>query len=258
LGCEIPRPDYLSDKSMMPSRFRRFCSFPVFATAVAVAVVVFPTGCSSVFVPKHKVLVDAISAPGVIKPSGKSYRLVAKRSMVTQASVPVVKACVDAALGTVGMFEPPANAAPDYFIEVSFGRESAPRADASSRETFLQMSARTNPGGSVDRATGPEIWDVKVAVLGVAGSIETAMPLLSAVAANYVANDTRLESKVEVPQNSPMVEAIRTAAIRILEGKNTPQTASAAPVGGTATPTGTPAVATPTTPPPQPAPGPGT
>jgi hypothetical protein len=208
---------------------RRFCSVSLSAATIAVACLLLPAGCNSVFVPKHKVLVDAISAPGVLKPTGKSYRLVAKRSMVTQASVPVVKACVDAALASVGMFEPPANVAPDYFIEISFGRESAPRADAASRETFLEMSARTNPDASVDRATGPEIWDVKVAVLGVSGAVETAMPLLASVAANYVANDTRVEAKVDVPQNSPMVEAIRTAAIKSLEARPATQTASAAP-----------------------------
>src|SRR4051812_16882335 len=111
------------DKSMKPFCFRRFCSIPA-VLSVAVAMLVLPTGCNSIFVPKHKVLVDAIAAPGVLKPSGKSYRLVAKRSMVTQASVPVVKACVDAALNSIGMFEPPQTTAPDYFIEVSFGRES--------------------------------------------------------------------------------------------------------------------------------------
>jgi hypothetical protein len=194
---------------------------------VAVAAVALLAGCNgSLFVPKHKVLVDAISAPGMIKPTGKSYRLVAKRSMVTQASVPVVKACVDAALTSVGMFEPPANAAPDLFIEVSFGRESAPRADAASRETYLQMSARTNPDLSSERPTGPEVWDVKVAVLGVSGSIETAMPLLASVAANYLASDTRLEAKVEIAQNDAGVEAVRNAAIKLLEGKNPPPVAA--------------------------------
>jgi hypothetical protein len=149
--------------------------------------------------------------------------------MVTQASVPVVKACVDASLNSIGMFEPPANVAPELFIEVSFGRESAPRADAAARETYLEMSARTNPDNAVDKASGPEIWDVKVAVLGVAGPIESAMPLLASVAASYAATDTRIEAKVEIPQNSPAVEAIRTAAIKLLENKGNPQTASAAP-----------------------------
>jgi hypothetical protein len=231
---------------MKLSRLCRFGSVPALVALIAAGFL--PAGCNSIFVPKHKVLVDAISAPGVIKPTGKSYRLVAKRSMVQQASVPVVKACVDAALNGAGMFEPPANVAPDYFIEVSFGRESAPRADAAARETFLEMSARTNPEGSNEKATGPEIWDVKVAVLGVVGAIETAMPLLAAVAANYVANDTRLEAKVEVPQNSPMVEAVRAQAIKILEGKNMPQTASAAPAGTAGAPVGTPANPTPAPP----------
>jgi hypothetical protein len=240
---------------MKPSRFRRFCSFST--SLIAVTAVGLMGGCnSSLFVPKHKVLVDAITAPGMVKPTGKSYRLVAKRSMVTQASVPVVKACVDAALTGVGMFEPPATVAPELFIEVSFGRESAPRADAASRETFLQMSARTNPDLSTERPTGPEVWDVKVAVLGVAGSIETAMPLLASVAANYLASDTRLEAKVEVPQNSPMVEAVRSAAIKLLEGKSPAQTASAAPASttGAVTPANSP-VATPATPAPTAAPG---
>src|SRR3989440_9026101 len=85
-------------------------------------------GCGSLFVAKHKVLVDSISAPGMTKPAGKSYRLVAKRSIVsaTPVQIPVVKACVDAALAGQGMFEPPASAAPGYFIEVGYGPDKAP------------------------------------------------------------------------------------------------------------------------------------
>ena len=57
-------------------------------------------GCKNIFIPKHKVLVDAITAPGVGKPTGLSYRLVARRSTVgnVPVQVPVVKACLDAAL----------------------------------------------------------------------------------------------------------------------------------------------------------------
>ena len=67
------------------------------------------------------------------------------------------------------------------------------------------------------------------AVLGVAGSIETAMPLLSSVAVNYLASDTRLETTVEIPDNSPMVEAVRTGALKQVTGRSAP-VASAAPV----------------------------
>lgn len=186
-------------------------------------------GCNNVFKPKHKLLVDSITAPGAEKPSGRSYRLIAKKSVVaqTQMQIPVVKACVDAALVGVGMYEPPANAAPDLFIEVGFGVETAGRTDPASRETYVQLSARENPGRSVDRPTGAEVWDVRVAVLGIAGRVETAMPLLCAVASGYIASDTRMETKVEVPQDDPRIAAVRQAAIKILEG-NAPKKAPAA------------------------------
>jgi hypothetical protein len=180
--------------------------------------------CSNLFVTKHKVLVDAIAAPGVEKPSGKSYRLLAKKAVVNQAQgqVSVVKACVDAALAAQGMFEPPANVAPDVFIEVGYGTDTSGRLDPASRETYLQLSARENATGAVDRGTGPELWDVRVAVLGIAGRIESAMPLLCAVAANYLATDTHIETKVDIPQNSPMIAAVRENAIKSLEAKAAP------------------------------------
>jgi hypothetical protein len=230
---------------MKPSCFRRICSRPGFRISAAIAAILLLPGCANLFVAKHKVLVDSISAPGAVKPAGKSYRLVAKRSVVsaTPVQIPVVKACVDAALAGQGMFEPPASTPPDYFIEVSYGRDSAPRADPAARETFLELSARTNPEMSPDKSTGPEEWDVKVSVLGLAGPIESAMPLLSAVAANYLASNTRIEMKVDVPQNSPMVESVRTTAIKTLEEKG-----QMAPAGPPKTPAGPAAV-------PAPAPG---
>lgn len=237
---------------MNPSPFRRFHAAS--ATVVLLLAVCVAGGCKNPFIPRHKVLVDAISAPGAEKPAGSSYRLIAKRSMVSQTpvQVPVVKACVDAALDGQGMFEAQPNAAPDIFIEVSYGRDNSPRADPSARETFLQLSARSNPDRSLDRPTGPELWDVKAAILGAAGTVENAMPLLSAVVANHIASNTRVESVVEVPQNSPMVEAVRSAAIKALEVRNqgdrgaagrgttrgaaTPSSAASSPAAGAAAP----------------------
>ncbi|WP_414660719.1 hypothetical protein [Horticoccus sp. 23ND18S-11] len=189
--------------------------------AWAAGALVCTAGCNNIFVAKHKVLVDAITAPGLEKPTGKSYRLLAKKSVVsqTQVQIPVVKACVDAALVGLGMYEPPANVAPDLFIEVGYGTDSTGRVDPSTRETFLQLSARQNPEKSLDKGTGPEVWDVRVAVLGIAGRIEAAMPLLCAVAANYIATDTHMETKVDIPQNSPMVASVRESAIKALEAK---------------------------------------
>jgi hypothetical protein len=190
-------------------------------------------GCANFFVVKHKVMVDAISAPGAAKPSGQSYRLVAKRSVVSQVPVqlPVVAACVHAALSGQGMFEAPPNVPPDLFIEVGIGMDTTPRIDASARETYLQFSARTNPDRSLDRGIGPEVWDVRVAVFGISGRIESAMPLLAAVAATHVATDTHLETKVEVPANSPMISSVRETAIKVLDGAKTPA------AGGSGTPT---------------------
>lgn len=178
-------------------------------------------GCQQVFRPKHRVIVDAIAAPGVTKPGGKSYKLVAKRSVVSNmpVQVPVLKACVDAALGGQGMYEAPPNVPPEIVIEVTYGRDNSPRALAAVRETYLQLSARSNPQRSLDKATGPELWDVRTAVLGVSGAIETALPLLSAVAAEHMATNTLVETRIEVPQDSPMIENVRLAAIRALESQ---------------------------------------
>lgn len=197
------------------------------------AVVLGLAGCENPFVPKHKVLVDAISAPGASKPTGKSYRLIAKKSVVSQAQVQVqvVKACVDAALVSLGLFEAPANAAPEMFIEVGYGTETSGRLDPAARETFVQLSARDNPDQVLDRGigtgAGAELWDVRVAVLGLAGRIESAMPLLCAVAANYIGTDTRMETKIEIPQNSPMVSSVRETAIKSLESRATASASSA-------------------------------
>lgn len=197
-------------------------SFPLIpALALAGGLMVFGTGCGNIFIPKHKVLVDAICVPGLEKQSGKSYRLVARRSMVNQAQVqvPVIKACVDAALASAGLFEAPANAPSDLFIEVVCGQDTTPRVDPAARETYIQLSARTNPTRSLERSSGEELWDVRVAVLGISGRMESALPLLCSVAASYIGTNTRMEAKTEIPQNSPAVAAIRETAIRTLEGK---------------------------------------
>jgi hypothetical protein len=217
-SCEFPRAAY----TKLGQRMKPISCLSRLAGCAALAVTVgLAPGCGSIFVAKHKVLVDAIAAPGVAKPAGQSYRLVAKKAMVTTTTmqVPVVKACIDAALVTVGMFDAPPNVAPDMFIEVNYGTDSGPRADPAQRETFLQLSARANPDGNLDRSTGAELWDVRVGVMGVSGRPETAMPLLASVAANYIATDTKAEAKVEIPQNAPSIAAVRETAIKALEAK---------------------------------------
>lgn len=217
-----------ASKRMKPPRFFSRISLVVAAAAGTW----LSTGCGNIFVARHKVLVDAISAPEAVKPAGQSYRLVAKTAVVKNApmQVSVVKACIDAALTSAGMFEAPPNVAPDVFIEVSYGTDSGPRVDPSARETFLQLSGRANSDRELERTKGPEVWDVRVGVMGVAGRPESALPLLASVAVKHIGTDTKAETKVEIPQNEPTIAAVRETAIKALEARAAPPVdASAAP-----------------------------
>lgn len=200
------------------------------AAALGGFVLLLGAGCKDIFIPKHKVLVDAISSPGAPKLSGQSYRLVARKSVVTnqQVQLPVIAACLNAALVAVGMYEAPANVPSDIFIEVSYGMESGGRVDPSTRESFLQLSARANRAHTIDTSREEELWDVRVAVVGVSGRLESAMPLLCQVASTYAGTDTHVETKIEVPQNSPAVTGVRESALKILQSKAAPAPAGAA------------------------------
>lgn len=190
---------------------------------LSAAAVLLLAGCKNMFVPRQKVLVDAISAPDAAKPSGSSYRLVAKKSVVTgqQADLGVIAACLNAALINIGMFEAPPGVPSDLFIEIAYGMDTTGRVDPSTRESFLELSARGNHGRSLDSTRDEELWNVRVAIAGIAGRLEGAMPLLCSVAVSYAATDTRAETTVQILENSPTVAAVRASAIKILETKAT-------------------------------------
>ena len=69
---------------------------------------------------------------------------------------------------------------------------------------------------------------MRVAVLGVSGRMETAMPLLAVVASDHIGRDTKLETRIEVPQNSEAIGSVRAGAIRTLEGGPAPRTPAGA------------------------------
>ena len=222
----VTRPELRNPRNGLSTsgdnRMNHFCRIPCLpAVALSVVALLFNAGCGNLFIPKQKVLVDAISAPGAVKPSGQSYRLVARKSVVTgqTAQLPVIAACLNAALTTVGMFEAPSNAPSDLFIEVTYGMDTTGRVDPSTRESFLQLSARANRAHSMETSHEEELWDVRVAVAGVAGRLESAMPLLCQVASTYAGTDTRFEATIQVPQNSPAVMGVREAALKILDAK---------------------------------------
>ena len=126
------------------------------------------------------------------------------------------------------MYEAPANVPSDIFIEVSYGMESGGRVDPSTRESFLQLSARANRSRKLESSREEELWDIRVAVLGVSGRLESAMPLLCQVASAYAGTDTHMEAKIEVPQNSPAVNGVRESALKILQSKAVPPAPGAA------------------------------
>jgi hypothetical protein len=117
------------------------------------------------------------------------------------------------------MFEAPEKVAPDFFIEVTYGMDTASRVDPMSRESFLQLSARANPDRLIDRARGPEVWDVRTSIQGLTGRFESAMPLLATMASTYAGTDTHVEVPVDVPQNSPVVASVRETAVKELDAK---------------------------------------
>ena len=203
-------------------QLRRF--FPANGWWLAASAALWLGGCQNLFIAKQTVIVDSISTPGGAKLSGQSYRLVARKSVVSvqTAQLPVIAACVNSALTMTGMYEAPPNVPSDLFIEVTYGMDTSSRVDPSTRESFLQLSARSNHAHSLEPSREQEQWDIRVAIAGVAGRLETAMPLLSQVAATYAGTDTHVETTVQVPANSPAVKEVRDHAIKILETKNDP------------------------------------
>lgn len=201
---------------------------------LAVAIV----GCATLS-PKHRILVDAIASPGAAKPSGQSFRLtlVERGGAGTRYAMAkhLVEACVVSSLGTVGMFEAPPNSPPDLFITATYGVDGAARSDPHGREAFLQLSGRSNPEKSLTvTKASPEIWDVRAGFMSGTTNPVGAMPMLAATAVNYIASDTKVETRIEVAQNAPNVQQIREAAVKRVEaaGGNVPPAAAAAVEAG--------------------------
>jgi len=212
----------------------------------------FLTSCTTgVLATKQRVFVDAISAsPEVVKEAGVSYRLIAKRSVVSgqPVSVQAIIACVNAALAGKGMYESAPNTPPDLFIEVSYGRNSLPREVPHANEVFLQLVGRKNRARTLEPTDEEEMWDVRVAVPGVTARMESVMPLLAAVASEHVGADTQIEMPVDVLKSSPVVKAVRetaTTALRLQTAEATPPPVPPATTPTTSVPAGETAPAAP-------------
>ncbi|MBL9207555.1 MAG: hypothetical protein JNN01_20910 [Opitutaceae bacterium] len=219
--------------------------------ALGLAVLPWLAGCTGVLATKQRVFVDAITAPPEPpKEGGTSYRLLAKKSVVSgqPVHVPAVIACVNAALAGKGLYEAPANTPADLFIEVSYGRNMLPREVPHANEAYLQLTARKNIARSLEPTTVEEVWDVKVAVPGVTGRMEVALPLLAAVASEHIGADTQYEVPVDVLKKSPVVESVLLNAQKAIRAQEVRRTTKAPEPASAASPE-TPAPPSPSPPP---------
>jgi hypothetical protein len=205
----MPRPDSSS-------------KFPVFFLLAAAFTLV--AGCA--FIPSHQVSVDAISLP---EPSaGQAYRLVDKDPLAARESGQhkLVFACVSAALDTKGLFEAPAGVKPDFTVEVDYGSSRSmgvPRTSGmpATTENFLQLSAR-RPKTDGSPGKGEEIWNVRTSILEERVDLSTLIPVLAAVTADYVGQDTQIERFVKVSEKQPNIALVKSVAQAIAMGRSAP------------------------------------
>jgi cytochrome c551/c552 len=181
-------------------------------------------GCS--FVPSHQVAVDAISGP--VTSVGQSYRLSDKDPMATRESGQhkLIFACVAAALDANGVFEAPVGTKPDFTVEVDYGANrngGVPRTSGMppTTENFLQLSARrVKSDGSPGK--GEEIWNVRASLLEERVDLNTLIPVLAAVAADYAGLDTQVEKMVKVREDQGNIAHVKTVARAVTLGRSAP------------------------------------
>lgn len=194
--------------------------------AVLVLAVAFTAWVGCAFIPSHQVSVDAISLPEPA--TGQSYRLADKDPLAARESGQhkLVFACVSAALDTKGLFEAPAGVKPDFTVEVDYGSSrgmGVPRTTGmpATTENFLQLSARRpKPDGAPGK--GEEIWNVRTSILEERVDLSTLIPILAAVSADYLGQDTQVERSVKVSEKQPNIAHVKSVAQAIAMGRSAP------------------------------------
>ena len=194
-------------------------AMPPAARSILVRLSVLLAFCAGWFgctmpLPDIRVGVDAISSPSAA--GAQSFKLVPKYPGSVQG--PDVHAyaiaAIKASLETKGMFESPKGTRPEMLVEFDYGvGHTVPLLDGTPVvEKFLHISARRyeekNPAG---RNRGEELWDVRTTLVSPSASVEHALPLLAAVAVDYIGRDTHAEQTVKIPRNSPTVQHVKEA-----------------------------------------------
>ena len=201
---------------------RNFCGLTVLLCSAAFSAF---TGCN--FIPSHQVAVDAISLP---EPStAQAFRLADKDPLMARESRQhkLVFACVTAALESKGLFEAPPGVRPEITIEVDYGTTRGSRGGPrptgmpATTENFLQLSARRpKPDGTPGK--GEEIWNVKTSIIEEQVDLSTLVPVLAAVTANYIGQDTQVERSIKVSEKEPGIAHVKSVAQAIALGRATP------------------------------------
>jgi hypothetical protein len=195
-------------------------------SAISLFTLLFLVGAGCIFIPSHQVSVDAISGPNPT--AGQAYRLADKDPLVARESAQhkIVFACVAAALDAKGLFEAPPGVRPEFTIEVDYGSNRGPSVPRSpgmpaTTENFLQLSARRpKPEGAPGK--GEEIWNVRTSILEERVDLTTLIPVLAAVSADYIGQDTQIEKSLRVSEKQPNIIHVKGVAKAIAMGRSAP------------------------------------
>lgn len=138
----------------------------------------------------------------------------------------LVFACVTAALNAKGVFDAPPGTKTDFTVEVDYGASRStgiPRTTGmpAMTENFLQLSARRpKPDGGAGK--GEEIWNVRVSMMEERVDLNTLIPVLAAMAAEYAGLDTQVEKTIKVREDQGNIAHVKAVARAIALGRPTP------------------------------------
>jgi hypothetical protein len=207
----------------MPSRAQRFPAPGIFLLTAVLALL---NACA--FIPTHEVAVDAISGPN--PSSGHAYRLADKDPLVVREARQhrLVLACVAAALEAKGLYEAPAGVKPDITIEVDYGTSRGVSSPTrrnpgmpATTESFLSLSARL-PKTDNGPGKGEEIWNVRTSIVEDGVDLGTLIPVLAAVSADYIGQDTQMERSMKISEKQPQVANVKSVAQAVSSGRILP------------------------------------
>jgi hypothetical protein len=187
-------------------------------------------GCAS-FKPTRDVAVDAISDPAA--GTAQSFRLVPKDPAAARdPSVHnLALSAANIALSSRGLYEAPSSSRPDILVEIDYGLgNSIPLPNGPAVvEKFLQLSARRYREDAPPPGRGEEIWNVRTSVADPGTAVLNSLPVLAAVAAEYLARDTHGEQTIKLTDDSPIIARFKEAVQKATSAQSPAEKAMPSP-----------------------------